>query len=395
MTSLERKERRYQRRKAAREQKKMERYQGCDNFEVVFSYDNLYKAYRECRKSVSWKASVQRYIATASLQLYQTHEELMNGTFRSKGFSEFDIMERGKLRHIQAVDMKERVVQRCLCDNCLVPVLSRSFIYDNGASLKDKGYHFSARRLIAHLQKHYRQYGTEGYVLLFDFSKFFDHISHEQIKNILRNNVTDERILRLCDHFIDAFGDVGMGLGSQVSQIFALAAGNGLDHYIKEVLGIRYYGRYMDDGYLIYHDKAYLRECLKRIREYCDSVGIVLNEKKTQIVKLSHGFVWLKARYYLTETGKMVRKLPRKSASRERKKIGRLCKILLDKKLPCIMLWESYQSWRSYAKGFTAYKTVRNMDVYYLEKEKELWQNFYLGSFLVSHLEHQLYGQSI
>ena len=46
--------------------------------------------------------------------------------------------DRHELRHIRSVHINERVVQRCLCDYSLVPVLSRSFVYDNGASIKIK-----------------------------------------------------------------------------------------------------------------------------------------------------------------------------------------------------------------------------------------------------------------
>ena len=61
MTSEERREARYKRRVAARLAKK-EKYASCNDFSTVFSYGNLYRAYRRCRKGVSWKASVQRYI---------------------------------------------------------------------------------------------------------------------------------------------------------------------------------------------------------------------------------------------------------------------------------------------------------------------------------------------
>ena len=44
MTSEERREARYQRRKAEREAKKQERNENCGCFEAVFSYDNMYDA---------------------------------------------------------------------------------------------------------------------------------------------------------------------------------------------------------------------------------------------------------------------------------------------------------------------------------------------------------------
>lgn len=302
----------------------MQRIDDCDSFEKVFTFDHLYRAYRESRKGVAWKASTQRYISDALLNIERTRQALLNGTFKSGGFYEFDLVERGKPRHIRSVSFNERVVQRCLCDYSLVPVLSRTFIYDNGASMVRKGYSFAVRRIVAHLRRHFRKYGTEGYVLLFDFSKFFDRVSHRLIDTILTKEFTNERIIRLTRYFVDAFGAEGLGLGSQVSQILALSSANRLDHFIKEKLRIHGYGRYMDDGYLIHPDKRYLKYCLKRIRMLCDELGIVLNEKKTQIVKLSHGFSFLKVRFYLLSTGKIIRKLHPQSVTHIRRRLKKL-----------------------------------------------------------------------
>ena len=181
MTSEERREARYQRRKAEREAKKQERNENCGCFEAVFSYDNMYDAYKQTRKGVLWKSSVQTYKANALANVYKTRVELLSGRYKSRGFTEFDLVERGKPRHIKSVHISERVVQRCLCDNCLTPLLSSSFIHDNGASLKGKGIDFALDRLERHLHEHYRRHGTEGYALLFDFSKYFDTARHNPI----------------------------------------------------------------------------------------------------------------------------------------------------------------------------------------------------------------------
>ena len=365
MTSEERKERRFQRRMAKRLQKKREKYAECDDFDQVFSYENLYRSYKKCRRNVAWKASTQKYITQAPLIVKQTFDKLRSGKFKSRGFYEFDLNERGKIRHIKSVDMQERVVQRCLCDHALVPVLSRTFIYDNGASLAGKGYHSSIRRIRRHLQWHYRHYGNEGYILLFDFSKFFDNVDHDVIKRIMRREFTDQRIIALTDHFIDMFGDRGLGLGSQISQTMALASANRMDHYIKEVLRIRGYGRYMDDGYLIHESKEYLQECLWDLRQICEDLGIVLNEKKTQIVKLSHGFTWLKCRFYLTDTGKVIQKIYKKSVVRQRRKLKALRRLLDYGKLTLDDVYTSFQSWRAYALHFDAWHTIKNMQTLY------------------------------
>lgn len=367
MTSEERKEVRYQRRSAQRRKAKEEKYANADCFEKVFSYANLYRSYKCCRRGVAWKASVQKFITQAPLNLLHTYNQLTAGKFKSPGFYEFDIYERGKHRHIRSTVIGERVVQRCLCDNALVPMLGRTFIYDNGASMRHKGYDFAVRRLETHLHKHYRKYGNDGYILLFDFSKFFDNVSHEVVRQILHKQFSDEKILALTEHFVGAFGDKGMGLGSQISQVLALASANRLDHYVKEVLRIKGYGRYMDDGYLIHPSKAYLQECIQHIQAICDELGITLNRKKTQIVKLSHGFTWLKIRFFITETGKVVKKIYKRSETRMRIKLKKLHRKLIDGKITFPDVFATWQSWKSYAEKFDAYYTVKNMGELYTQ----------------------------
>ena len=373
MTSAERHEARYQRRVAKRQAKKLAQCPNANDYDKVFSYDNLYKAYKCCRRGVSWKASVQRYISQAPVNVYNTYVQLQQGIYKSPGFYEFDIYERGKKRHIRSTVIGERVVQRCLCDNSLVPLLGRTFIYDNGASMKNKGYDFAVNRITEHLRKHYRKYGNEGYILLFDFSKFFDNVSHELVKKIIRKEISDERILAITDHFIDMFGDVGLGLGSQISQVLSLASANSLDHYIKEILRIKMYGRYMDDGYLIHPSKEKLVECLHEIKRICDELGITLNQKKTQIVKLSHGFTWLKIRFYLTDTGKVVKKIYKRSITKMRRKLKTLKRKYDNGEMQFEDVQATWQTWQAYALKFNAWHTIQNMrELYYQLFLKEM-----------------------
>ena len=365
MTSEERKQARYERRKAKRAEKKAQRVGNCDSFDWVFSYGHLYHSYKMSRRGVMWKSSVQKYVTQAPLNILNTYKRLQEGKFKTSGFFEFDIKERGKLRHIKSVTFSERVVQRCLCDYALVPVLSRTFIYDNGACMKDKGYTFAANRLTKHLRDFYKEHGNDGYILLFDFKKFFDSVSHELVKRIVREQFTDSRIIQLTDHFIDACGDIGLGLGSQISQILALASANRLDHYIKERARVKYYGRYNDDGYLIHHDKAHLEKCLKAIRIMCKRLKITLNTKKTQIVKLSHGFTYLKIRYFLLPNGKVIKKLGHLSIVRMRRKMKKFVPKLKAGIMNGADVYQSWQSWRAYARNFNAYRTIQSMGKLY------------------------------
>lgn len=372
ITSEERHEIRYHRRKAARAKAKIAKCGNADNYEKVFSYENLYNAYKKCRRNVSWKASVQRYISQAPLNVYKTWVELMQGTYQSPSFFEFDIFERGKKRHIRSTIIGERVVQRCLCDNSLVPIIGNTFIYDNGACMKNKGYDFAVKRIICHLRKHIHKHGSEGYIAICDLTSFFDSISHLEITELLHKQLSDDRVIAIVENMIEQFDPEhpleerkGLGLGSQISQLLAPAVASKLDHYIKETLGVRYYGRYMDDFYLIHEDKEYLRECLAKISTQCELLGLVLSKKKTHIVKLSHGFTFLKVRFYITPTGKLVKKIHPSSVTRERRKLKKLQVQYLQGNMTLQDCYNSFQSWKSHAERFNAYHTIKNMELLY------------------------------
>lgn len=149
MTSEERREARYQRRKAKRDEARLKRSMACGDFEEVFSFRHLYLSGKKCCKGVYWKNSTQRYIGNIIPNTAKTLRELETNSFRHRGFHEFDIMERGKKRHIRSVHITERAVQKCLCDYCIVPIYSASFIHDNSASLKRRGMDYALRRMSA------------------------------------------------------------------------------------------------------------------------------------------------------------------------------------------------------------------------------------------------------
>lgn len=335
---------------------------GADNYDAVFSFGNLWTSYRNCRKNVGWKGSVQRYKFAAPIRVIQTYRKLMQGKYKCVTPHEWDTWERGKKRHIKSVPIGERVMQRCLADNCLIPLMTPTFIYDNGACMRYKGYHFAMRRLECHLQRHYRKHGNEGYILLFDFSKFYENIDHNLLRFLIGKHIFDPRIHRTIDQILATFGPSGLGLGSQISQILALAADSPLDHAIKQEMGIEGYGRYNDDGYLIHHSKEYLQSCLERIQAICQRLHIKLNLRKTQIVKLSHGFKYLKSRIYMTATGKIIKKIPRKSITTERQKLKALKIKLAEGTIDFPHIAMQFQSWMSYASQFNSWHTRQNMD---------------------------------
>lgn len=358
----------YENRKHKRIKKRNEINANYNDFNKVFSYDNLLKAAFLCKRNVNWKASVQNYMREVHYNVFITYQELQNRKFKIKSTFEFDTYERGKKRHIRSVHIRERVVQRCLCDNCLVPILNKTFIYDNGASMKNKGVYFALNRVITHLQKHYRKYGTDGYVLLFDFSDYFGSIRHDIIMNMIKQYVTDEDLLWIIGLFVNMYdGDVGLGLGSQTSQVLSLLVASPIDHLIKDAYKVKGYVRYMDDGIAFHESKEFLENLLVEINKKAEELGLCLNMKKTRIVRIKHGFTFLKKRIRINENGKINIRIGRKSITRMRRKLKKF-KDLYDKgKMAYEDIYTAYQAWRSFSLKCDAYNTIKNMDKLYNE----------------------------
>lgn len=169
---------------------------------------------------------------------------------------------------------------------------------------------------------------------------------------------------------IDSVSNPGIPMGNQTSQWFALIYLNEMDHYIKRTLRIKHYGRYMDDFYLIHPDKEYLQYCLKEIELIVEDIGLKLNQK-TDIFPLRNGLDFLGFHTYLTESGKVIRKLRRKSKVNMRRKLKKFRFKYDAGEMEFERIRQSYQSWRGHASHGNCYYLVRDMDEFFNDLFKD------------------------
>lgn len=370
MNSDERRAARRERRELKRAENRAKRIEGLD-LERVASMGALYDAAMKAKRGVSWKGSVQRYCLHALANVYKARQDLLRGEDIRRGFHEFDIIERGKRRHISSVHFSERVIHKSLSTNALVPAIMPTLTAGNSANMKGRGVDYAIARLKRQLARHYRRHGNEGYVLLVDFSDYFARIDHDAAKALVRRALDDERLIALTESLIDACGDVGLGLGSEPNQILAVSLPNPIDHWAEEMAGLEATGRYMDDSYYIDMGKDKLKLVLACIEILCDDLGITINRKKTRIVKLSRGFRFLKKRFYYGPTGKVVVRPSRESITRERRKLKAMRRMLDRGEMAIEQINQSYQSWRGSMLRLDAHDTVLSMDRLFSELFRE------------------------
>lgn len=324
------------------------------------SFENLYKAMQKCKRNVMWKDSTAGFVKNGLKNCLKLHNELMNGKYKLAPYSIFIVREK-KERVIVSTRMRDRVVQRSICDNYFYHELTKGFIYDNCACLIGKGTDFARNRLKAHLQRFYRKHQLDGYVLKVDIHDYFGSTLHQVAKNAVEKRISDEWCKQMIFDVIDSFkhisDDVGMGLGSQITQLVELAVLDDLDHKIKEELKIKYYVRYMDDFVIIHDSKEHLEFCKAVIIDELGKLGLTINEKKTGIQPINHGIKFLGFKFRLSETGKVIMKILPNSASKEKKKYRKLLdKVGKDKAM------ESYISWRTFADKGDNYCLLKRVD---------------------------------
>lgn len=331
------------------------------DFEKVIDFRNMYRAYRRAKCGKGFKKSSAKFNVAALDGVNTLITQLRNKTYTVSEYHEFKVYE-PKERIIQTTSFKDKVVQHSLCDNVIMPRLQQVFIYDNCAGQKGKGTLFGLDRLSRQMADFYNKYGMHGYILKCDITKFFYNIAHEQLKEIVAYHFGyDPDILWLCNLYIDSTEGDGIPLGNQINQGFALLYLDGMDKLIKCELGIEYYGRNMDDFWLIHPSKEYLRYCLEVIMAYLETLNLTLNGK-TQIFPFKNGVSYLGFHTYVIADGKVIRKLSNQKKRNAQRKYTKMAKLVAGGKLPMEKFETSYTAHAAHRSHGNCYKLGKSMD---------------------------------
>ena len=301
--------------------------------------------------------------------IFEIQEDLLNRTLKNGSTQEFTLHERGRIRPITSIQIRDRIVRHTLCDEVVLPEIKKHIIYDNCASIKGRGIGLQRKRFEIHLHKYYQEYGNDGWILFGDFSKFYDNIIHEIAKRELLKLFDDDEFIDWLLTLIfegfkidvsymsdeeyascmdDTFNKLeyrkvpkklltgekwmekSVNIGDQISQAIGIYYPYCIDNYVKYVRSQKYYGRYMDDWYIMNPSKDELEDLLVNICKIAEEYGIHINKKKTRIVKISSTYKFLQIKYTLTDSGKVIKRINPKRVTAMRRKLKKLASKVTD-----------------------------------------------------------------
>lgn len=322
MTSIERHQRRYMRRKIKRLNNKVFRNEQIGNLENIFSYHDMFYYGLQCCKNVMWKQSVQTFRLHLLSGTATRKHAVLNDTWIQKKCVHFMLAERGKIRPIDAPHISDRQIHKTFSNNVFNTIYTPYMIHDNGASQRGKGLYFSQKRLKKHLRAHYKKYGRNGYIVLIDLKQFFPTAPREKIRDRHKLYFTNEEIVKFADYLIDILPtDTGMPLGIETSQLEMVSLPTAIDTYFKCQLGVKGYAHYMDDFYMIAETKERAHFLLNKFEEKITELGLNISKNKSKIIPLTKSFKYCKTKYTLCENGKIVTHAARDSVKRARHKL--------------------------------------------------------------------------
>ncbi len=224
--------------------------------------ENLHEAHKRASRGKQHYREVKMINADPEMFLQKIRAMLTEKTFRNSPYIMMIKNEYGKRREILKLPyFPDRIIHHAIM-NVVEPIWTAQLIRDTWASIKGRGIHKGVRRIKQSLLDR----ENTQYCLKMDVRKFYPSVDNEIMKQIIRNKIKDENLLWLIDEIIDSAE--GLPIGNYLSQFMSNIYLSGLDHWIKETLGAKYYFRYCDDMVLLGSSKSELHKQRVLIGDY-------------------------------------------------------------------------------------------------------------------------------
>ena len=258
-------------------------------YENIYKFDNIVSAFNEVCRNTKNKRKVANLKQYKAIYISRIYNILKSKSYVPGPVNIFTIYE-PKERRIVSQNMQDKIINHLVARYILYPAILPCLLDINVASRKGLGTS-EGLKLAMNFHRICKVKYKNYYILKCDISKFFENIDHDILKEKLKRKIKDKDALKILFDIIDS-EKKGLGIGAMTSQALAIFYLNDMDHYIKEVLKIKYYVRYQDDFLLFHKSKKYLTYCLNEINKFLKKEKLMLN-KKTRIYRNTNNFIFL------------------------------------------------------------------------------------------------------
>ena len=303
--------------------------------------EDLFLAYFSARKNKRNTWNQLRFEINYERELFALAEEIIERRYELRPSIAFVVDEPVK-REIFAADFRDRVIHHLLHRH-LYPVLDKQFITDSYSCRTGKGTLYGVKRAEEFVKQCSENYTKDCYVLKLDISGYFMSMNKGLLWNKLEKMLqtsdfplhsslyreelapSAEGLSELIWYLLDkviwndprknciikgkrsnwdglppskslfrAAENCGLPIGNLTSQLFSNVYLHDFDCYVKNDLGVKYYGRYVDDFILIHPDKAFLFDALVKIKQHlAEHSALILHPNKIYLQHYTKGFAFL------------------------------------------------------------------------------------------------------
>lgn len=221
-------------------------------------------------------------------ELQRLHQELRDGSYRPAPVRRAWIPKPGssEKRPLGIPAVRDRVVQTALM-HVIEPILDATFHERSYGFRHGRGCHDALRCVEELLEAGY------VYVVDADLKSYFDSIPKDRLQEIIRQKISDRRVLGLIQQYLDQgimeelrtwTPDAGVPQGAVLSPVLANAYLNPLDHHMAEQ-GFQMV-RYADDFVILCRTREEAEAALAQVKQWVASAGLTLHPEKTHIVDM-------------------------------------------------------------------------------------------------------------
>lgn len=280
----------------------------------MFSLDDIFLAYYDCRKNKRNTASAIEFEINYEINCIQLWRELNGRTYKPSRSIAF-IVRRPRDREIFAANFRDRIVHH-LIDMKIRPLLEKDFTPRTFNNRKGKG----TSACVNQLKQDIKEAG-DCWVMKLDIKGFFMSISKSRLTKMILGYVDgryfdiDKEDLKwalsvtINDHpelncdirsplswwdfldkekslfYIDP--DRGIPIGNLISQLLANFYLWKFDMFVLSFF--KFYGRYVDDFYIVDNDKRKILSFIPKIRSELSNIGLTLHPQKFYFQHYSKG----------------------------------------------------------------------------------------------------------